>query len=56
MRAMNEEPFGPIALLWRVDDLDEAISEVNRLPHALAAYGFTGSAASAAARTRRMEW
>lgn len=55
MRAMNEEPFGPIALLRRVDDLDEAISEANRLPHALAAYGFTGSAASAARLEREVE-
>ena len=47
MRAMNEEPFGPVALVREVADLDEAIGEANRLPFALAAYAFTGSARSA---------
>ncbi len=28
---MNEEPFGPVALLNRYDTLDEALSEANRL-------------------------
>ena len=35
-RAMNEEPFGPIALLRPFDDLEEAIAEANRLPFGLA--------------------
>lgn len=42
---MNEEPFGPIAILNPVKDLDEAISQANKLPFGLAAYGFTHSAA-----------
>lgn len=40
---MNEEPFGPVAVINRFDDLDDAISEANRLPYGLAAYAFTGS-------------
>jgi succinate-semialdehyde dehydrogenase/glutarate-semialdehyde dehydrogenase len=40
-RAMNEEPFGPLALIRRFDSLDEAVEEANRLPYGLAAYAFT---------------
>jgi succinate-semialdehyde dehydrogenase/glutarate-semialdehyde dehydrogenase len=43
-RAMNEEPFGPMALLNRVKTLEEAISKANSLPYGLAAYAFTNSA------------
>jgi succinate-semialdehyde dehydrogenase/glutarate-semialdehyde dehydrogenase len=46
-RAMNEEPFGPIALVNRVKSLDEAISKANSLPYGLAAYAFTNSARNA---------
>ena len=41
LRAMNEEPFGPLALLAPFDNLDDAIAEANRLPVGLAAYAFT---------------
>jgi succinate-semialdehyde dehydrogenase/glutarate-semialdehyde dehydrogenase len=47
-RAMNEEPFGPLAMMTPVNGLDEALAEANRLNYGLAAYGFTRSAASAA--------
>lgn len=40
-RAMNEEPFGPIALLRPFATLDEAVEQANRLPYGLAAYAFT---------------
>jgi succinate-semialdehyde dehydrogenase/glutarate-semialdehyde dehydrogenase len=40
-RAMNEEPFGPVALVRPFGQLDEAIAEANRLPYGLAAYAFT---------------
>jgi succinate-semialdehyde dehydrogenase/glutarate-semialdehyde dehydrogenase len=40
-RARSEEPFGPIALISRFSEIDEAIAEANRLPFALAAYAFT---------------
>jgi len=47
-RIMNEEPFGPVALMVPVDGLDDAIEEANRLNYGLAAYAFTRSADSAA--------
>ena len=40
-RIMNEEPFGPIAILNRFTDLGDAIAEANRLPYGLAAFGFS---------------
>ena len=43
MRVMNDEPFGPIALIRPYTDLDDALSEANRLPVGLAAYAFTQS-------------
>jgi succinate-semialdehyde dehydrogenase/glutarate-semialdehyde dehydrogenase len=46
-RAMNEEPFGPLALINPVKSIDEAISKANSLTVGLAAYGFTNSAATA---------
>ena len=47
-RVMNEEPFGPLALMVPFHDLDEAVAEANRLPFGLAAYAYTSSAATAA--------
>jgi succinate-semialdehyde dehydrogenase/glutarate-semialdehyde dehydrogenase len=46
-RIMNEEPFGPVAVINPYTDLDAAIAEANRLPFALAAYAFTRSSATA---------
>jgi succinate-semialdehyde dehydrogenase/glutarate-semialdehyde dehydrogenase len=40
-RIMNEEPFGPAALIAPFRDFDEAITRANRLPFGLAAYAFT---------------
>jgi succinate-semialdehyde dehydrogenase/glutarate-semialdehyde dehydrogenase len=40
-QAMNEEPFGPIALLRPFATVDDAIGQANRLPFGLAAYCFT---------------
>jgi succinate-semialdehyde dehydrogenase/glutarate-semialdehyde dehydrogenase len=40
-RMMNEEPFGPIALINRFEDFDAVIREANRLPYGLAAFAFT---------------
>jgi len=39
--AMNEEPFGPIALIGSFANADDAIAEANRLPYGLGAYCFT---------------
>jgi succinate-semialdehyde dehydrogenase / glutarate-semialdehyde dehydrogenase len=40
-RVMNEEPFGPIALMRPFKTFDEAIEQANRLPYGLAAFCFT---------------
>lgn len=41
---MNEEPFGPIALINPFSDEDAMIAEANRLPYGLAAYAWTADA------------
>jgi len=46
-RIMNEEPFGPVALMTPFTDTDAVIDQANRLPYGLAAYAFTRSAATA---------
>mgnify|MGYP002780466214 FL=1 len=38
---MEDEPFGPVALMRPFKTLDEAIEQANRLPFGLAAYAFT---------------
>lgn len=43
-RVMNEEPFGPLAIINRYDDRDTILREANRLPFALASYAYTSSA------------
>ncbi|HEX4694390.1 NAD-dependent succinate-semialdehyde dehydrogenase [Sphingomonas sp.] len=40
-KAMNDEPFGPLALIRPFATDDDAIAEANRLPYGLAAYCFT---------------
>lgn len=45
MMGMNEEPFGPIMLVMKMDSLDDMLAEANRLNAGLAAYGFTKSQA-----------
>ncbi|WP_050461897.1 NAD-dependent succinate-semialdehyde dehydrogenase [Herbaspirillum autotrophicum] len=55
MRIMNEEPFGPVALLARFDTIDQVIEEGNRLPYGLASYAFTRSSASAARLAAELE-
>jgi succinate-semialdehyde dehydrogenase/glutarate-semialdehyde dehydrogenase len=46
-QAMQQEPFGPLALVNPVRSLDEAIEKANSLPYGLAAYAFTRSAQNA---------
>lgn len=48
-RAMNEEPFGPLALISPFAKFDDAAEEANRLPFGLASYAFTKSAKTATA-------
>ena len=43
-RVMQEEPFGPLAIINPVKSLDEAIERANSVPYGLAAYGFTNRA------------
>ena len=43
-RVMQEEPFGPLAIVNPVDSLDSAIEQANSVPYGLASYGFTNRA------------
>ncbi len=43
-RVMQEEPFGPLAIVNSFASLDEAIAKANSVPYGLAAYGFTDRA------------
>lgn len=43
-KAMQDEPFGPLALTRPFDDVDEAIGLANTLPYGLAAYVFSDRA------------
>lgn len=47
MRAFREELFGPVAVLYRVDTLDEAVDLANDSPYGLGAAVFTDDAAEA---------
>ncbi len=49
-KAMNEEPFGPLALVNCYPHEEAMIAEANRLPYGLAAYAWTNDAA----RQRRL--
>ncbi|KAA2234902.1 NAD-dependent succinate-semialdehyde dehydrogenase [Salinarimonas soli] len=53
--AMNEEPFGPMALVSTFAGFDEAIEEANRLPFGLAAYAYTRSTKTATALAANVE-
>jgi len=55
MRIMNEEPFGPVAMVLPFRDLDEVVAEANRLPYGLAAYAFSRSANTVAALSEGVE-
>lgn len=47
-KIMDEEPFGPIAIINPVNSIEEGIEQANKLPYGLASYGFTHSAENAA--------
>ncbi|MGH8218492.1 MAG: NAD-dependent succinate-semialdehyde dehydrogenase [Steroidobacteraceae bacterium] len=42
-RIMNEEPFGPVAVITPFATFEDAVEQANRLPYGLAAYAFTES-------------
>ena len=46
-KMMNDEPFGPVAIVNRFAEAEEAMAEANRLPFGLASYAFTGSSKTA---------
>lgn len=52
---MNEEPFGPVALINRFAGEEAMIAEANRLPYGLAAYAWTPDAARHKRLARRLE-
>jgi succinate-semialdehyde dehydrogenase/glutarate-semialdehyde dehydrogenase len=54
-RAMNEEPFGPIALTTTFVELDDVVARANSLPFGLGAYIFTRSAERSIAVPRDIE-
>ncbi len=43
-RIMQEEPFGPVAVINPVGSLDHAIAQANSVPYGLAGYAFTNRA------------
>ncbi len=47
MRVMNEEPFGPLAVVAPFTAFDDLMEEANRLPLGLASYAYTSSAKTA---------
>lgn len=54
-RILNEEPFGPVAMLAPFDTVDEAVTEANRLAYGLAAYAFTSSIRTSQILQNRVE-
>ncbi len=54
-KAMNEEPFGPLAIINPFKSFEDAVKEANRLPFGLAAYAWTKSAKTANAIAASVE-
>ena len=54
-RAMQVEPFGPLALVNRFNTLEEGLTLANNHPFGLAAYAFTQSSRTAAAIADELE-
>jgi len=54
-RIMNEEPFGPVAIINRFSTQEEAITEANRLPYGLATYAYARSAKTMQALGEQVE-
>jgi len=52
---MNEEPFGPVAILNRFADESAMTAEANRLPYGLAAYAWSSDPARRARVSREIE-
>ncbi len=54
-RIMNEEPFGPVAVISTFRSFNDAVEEANRLPYGLASYAYTRSARTANAIAAEIE-
>src|ERR1700727_2015628 len=54
-RVMNEEPFGPLAVISPFRGFDDVVAEANRLPYGLASYAYTRSAKTANAIASAVE-
>lgn len=54
-RIMNEEPFGPVAVISPFRTFEEVVEEANRLPYGLASYAYTRSAKTANAIAASVE-
>lgn len=52
---MQSEPFGPLAILIRVPDLGDAITQANSVPYGLSGYAFTDSASKIDRLTEEVE-
>lgn len=55
VRAMREEPFGPLALLTRVANVEEAVERANAIDFGLTGYAFTRSAHDMNVLTERLQ-
>ncbi len=55
MRVMNEEPFGPLALMVPFKSFEDVVTEANRLPFGLASYAYTRSVKTANAIAAQVE-
>jgi len=56
MKVMREETFGPVAPIFAVTSLDEAIEYANDSPYGLVAYVYTGDLAKAITAAERLEY
>ena len=54
-RIMQEEPFGPVAIINPIASLDQAIAQANSVPYGLAGYAFTNRADYIARLTDELE-
>jgi succinate-semialdehyde dehydrogenase / glutarate-semialdehyde dehydrogenase len=52
---MNEEPFGPVAILNRFSKEEDMIEEANRLPYGLASYAWTSDSKRQKRLARELE-
>ena len=54
-KVVNEEPFGPVAAVRSFENIEDAITEANRLAFGLAGYAFTRSLKNAHLLAQRLE-